>query len=195
MQKGVRLKRELEVLALRPPPGISCSPKEEDIIDVLDAKMIGLKGSPYEGGVFKLEIKIPDKYPFEPPHVQFKTPVYHPNVDVSGRICLDLLKLPSKGSWRPTISLAGLLVSVQLLLATPNPDDPLMADIAEEYRYNKPEYERKAKEWTKKYAAPENSNESKTLEATSSNEDSDTTKKRKSDASEEDTKDPKHKRT
>lgn len=55
--------------------------------------------------------------------------MYHPNVDVAGRICLDLLRLPPKGTWRPVITLSGLLTSLQMLLAQPNPDDPLMADI------------------------------------------------------------------
>ncbi|CAG2053281.1 unnamed protein product, partial [Timema podura] len=111
-----------------------------------------MKDTPYESGVFRLEIVIPDKYPFEPPHVRFVTPIYHPNVDESGRICLDMLKLPPKGTWRPVFSLAGLLTSIQLLQATPNPDDPLMADIAEEYLYNRSEFEKKAREHTKQHA-------------------------------------------
>jgi ubiquitin-protein ligase len=69
------------------------------------------------------------RYPFEPPCLRFVTPVYHPNVDVAGRICLDLLRLPPKGTWRPVVTLSGLLTSLQLLLTQPNPDDPLMADI------------------------------------------------------------------
>nr|CAD7259524.1 unnamed protein product [Timema shepardi] len=100
---------------------------ESDEGDV--CSILGMKDTPYESGVFRLEIVIPDRYPFEPPHVRFVTPIYHPNVDESGRICLDMLKLPPKGTWRPVFSLAGLLTSIQLLQATPNPDDPLMADI------------------------------------------------------------------
>lgn len=69
------------------------------------------------------------RYPFEPPCMRFITPVYHPNVDVAGRICLDLLRLPPKGTWRPVITLSGLLTSLQMLLTQPNPDDPLMTDI------------------------------------------------------------------
>ena len=42
---------------------------------------------------------------------------------------MDQLKLPPAGSWRPAINLSSLLMSVQLLLAEPNPNDPLDADI------------------------------------------------------------------
>ena len=69
-------------------------------------------------------------YPFEPPLIKFITKVYHPNIDnTSGAICMDLLKMPPKGNWRPAINLSSLLTSVQLLLGDPNPNDPLDADI------------------------------------------------------------------
>lgn len=139
------------MITKHPQPGISFSLRENSM-STFDASILGLEGTPYESGIFKLEIQLPDKYPFEPPRVQFLTPVYHPNVDDSGRICLDLLRLPPAGSWRPTILLGGLLHSLRLLLAQPNPDDPLMVDIAEEFRFNKNEYIRKAKERTRKFA-------------------------------------------
>lgn len=111
-----------------------------------------MPGSPYENGLFKIEVDIPDKYPFEPPRLRFVTKVYHPNIDDSGRICLDLLKPQPKGTWRPTVMLEGLLIAVQYLLGQPNPDDPLMPDIANEFRFNRSDFERKAKEWTAKNA-------------------------------------------
>ncbi|KAM9828449.1 ubiquitin-conjugating enzyme E2 T isoform 2-T2 [Syngnathus typhle] len=128
MQRASRLKRELDMLTKEPPPGITCWQTEERIDD-LQAQIVGGSGTPYEGGVFTLEIKIPERYPFEPPKMRFLTPIYHPNIDTAGRICYDALKLPPKGAWRPSLNLSTLLTSIQLLMSEPNPDDPLMADI------------------------------------------------------------------
>ena len=121
-------------------------------IDLLEASLIGPPGTPYADGVFKLEISIPERYPFEPPKLRFITSIYHPNVDTGGRICLDILKLPPHGSWKPSINISSILTSLQVLMAEPNPDDPLMPEVADQFRYHKDQYLDKAKEWTNKYA-------------------------------------------
>lgn len=146
-----RVKKELERLKKDPPHGVSCWPKEGRI-DCLEAKLIGAKDTAYEGGVFKLEIRLPDRYPFEPPQVKFITKIYHPNIDSAGRICLDVLKSPPQGSWKPSQNISTILTSIQLLLSEPNPDDGLMADISQEYKHNRPAFLRKAKEWVGLYA-------------------------------------------
>eukprot|EP01134_Creolimax_fragrantissima_P005519 CFRG5519T1 len=152
----MRMKKEIENLATSPPEGFSCWPVD-DSLDLLQASMIGSDDTPYAGGVFKLEIRIPDRYPFEPPIVTFLTPVYHPNIDKGGRICLDILKMKPKGSWRPSINISTVLTSVQLLLAEPNPDDGLMVDVASEYKYDKAAFLRTARDHTKKYAMQDKS--------------------------------------
>ncbi|XP_075034995.1 ubiquitin-conjugating enzyme E2 T-like [Mixophyes fleayi] len=153
MQRQSRLKRELLLLSTEPPSGASCW-QLGDRIDELRAQVVGGQGSPYEGGVFSLEIVVPERYPFEPPRVQFLTPIYHPNIDSAGRICLDILKPPPKGAWRPALNLSSVLTSIQLLMNEPNPEDPLMADIAREYKYNRAAYTAHAKSWTEKHAVP-----------------------------------------
>ncbi|OXB70575.1 UNVERIFIED_CONTAM: hypothetical protein H355_002708 [Colinus virginianus] len=151
MQRASRLSRELSMLSAEPPPGISCW-QSGARLDELRAQIIGAADTPYEKGIFNLEIVVPERYPFEPPKIRFLTPIYHPNIDSAGRICLDVLKLPPKGAWRPSLNISTLLTSIQLLMAEPNPDDPLMADISSEYKYNKQLFLLNAKEWTEKYA-------------------------------------------
>ncbi|XP_066995241.1 ubiquitin-conjugating enzyme E2 T isoform X2 [Anabrus simplex] len=144
-----RIRRELAVA--NSVPGIFYCCKNEKM-DELEATISGLEGTPYEGGIFQLKINIPEKYPLVPPRVQFVTPVYHPNIDSLGRICLDILRHPPKGSWSPVTTITGVLLAIQVLMGQPNPDDPLMHEIAEQYLYHKRDYVCTAKEWTKKYA-------------------------------------------
>ena len=151
-QRASRLKKELERLRKDPPHGVTCWSKE-DRVDSLQAQLLGAEGTPYEGGIFSLDIRIPDRYPFQPPQVQFVTPIYHPNVDNAGRICLDVLKSQPQGSWKPAHNLSTVLTSIQLLLSEPNPDDGLMADISHEYKHNRPQFLEKAKMWVKQHAS------------------------------------------
>ena len=111
-----------------PPHGICAWPRG-DSLTTLEAQIHGPEDSPFAEGVFVLEILIPERYPFEPPKVRFVTPIYHPNIDNCGRICLDSLKMPPKGAWLPSLNVSTLLTTVRLLMASPNPDDGLMPDI------------------------------------------------------------------
>ncbi|XP_078475801.1 ubiquitin-conjugating enzyme E2 T isoform X1 [Lampetra planeri] len=154
MQRVSRLAREVERLASEPPPGVSCWLCDEASGE-LRAQILGGAGTPYEEGIFSLEVQIPDRYPFEPPKVTFLTPIYHPNIDTAGRICLDILKMPPKGAWRPSLNVSTVLTSVQQLMGEPNPDDPLMPDISAEFKYNKPAFVSTAKSWTRKHAMAE----------------------------------------
>ena len=62
-----------------------------------------------------------------------------------------------KGSWKPSLNLSSVLTSLRLLLTEPNPADPLMADIANEYLFNRQQFLETAKRWTNEYANPNKS--------------------------------------
>jgi ubiquitin-conjugating enzyme E2 D/E len=111
--------------------------------------IVGPEESPYEGGVFNLSIEIPTEYPFKPPKIRFTTKVYHMNVDKNGGICVDILK----HNWSPALTIGKVLLSISSLLTDPNPDDPLLPDLAILYNNDRPRYNSTAQEWTRMYAS------------------------------------------
>merc|ERR1712147_366020 len=120
----------------------------DDDIFHWDATIIGPADSPYQGGLFFVAIHFPPDYPFKPPKVNFKTKVYHPNVNSHGSICLDILK----EQWSPALTISKVLLSICSLLCDPNPDDPLVPEIARIYKTDRERYNELAREWTRKYA-------------------------------------------
>lgn len=144
-----RIERELADLRKDPPANCSAGPVGEDIFK-WEGVIIGPDDSPYAGGVFKLHIQFPTDYPFKPPHCQFVTKIYHPNINAAGLICLDILKQ----QWSPALTIMKVLLSITSLLTDPNPDDPFMPDIARLYKLNKAQYEHEARTWTLRFAAP-----------------------------------------
>lgn len=130
------------------PHNCSAGPVDDDLT-LWKGQIIGPSGSPYEGGIFQLSIKYPQQYPFRPPEIKFNTPVYHPNINKGGAICLDILK----DQWSPALTIDKVLLSICSLLTDPNPNDPLEADVARIYRDNKLTFEITAREWTKKHAS------------------------------------------
>jgi len=115
----------------------------------LTGEIAGPPGTPYEGGTYKLNIEIPDTYPFNPPKVKFCTKIWHPNISsVTGAICLDILK----DNWAAALTLRTVLLSLQALLSSPEPDDPQDAVVAGQFKKNQKVFTRTARFWAIKYA-------------------------------------------
>eukprot|EP01066_Platyproteum_vivax_P009032 Platyproteum_vivax@DN3935_c0_g1_i1.p1 len=142
-----RITKELQDLSNDPPANCSAGPIGDDMFH-WQATIMGPPESPYHGGVFFLDISFPSDYPFKPPKVHFKTRIYHCNINSNGSICLDILK----DQWSPALTISKVLLSISSLLTDPNPDDPLVPEIAQTYKTDREKHDASAREWASKYA-------------------------------------------
>ncbi|KAK4503735.1 hypothetical protein PRZ48_004650 [Zasmidium cellare] len=139
-----RLQSELMTLMTSPTPGISAFPTTD--MTKWNATMAGPSGTPYDNLSLKLTISFPSTYPLSPPEVLFKTPIYHPNVDFSGRICLDILKPGGdgkEGAWSAALNTNSVLLSIQSLLGEPNNASPLNGEAAMLWDRDQAEFKKK----------------------------------------------------
>ncbi len=140
------------------------------VVDHLRLIIKGRPNTPYEGGKFMFEIKMPENYPFHPPYSYCHTLLWHPNIDSSippGKIniCLDLINPELVGrvdattgasGWTPSKTLTNIIEALkgQIHCEPPffNPGDPLNYEAGDQALNHIDKFESKAKEWTKKYA-------------------------------------------
>lgn len=143
-----RIQKELQDIQTNPPENCSAGPVGEDLYH-WQAMLTGPSQTPYEGGIFWVDIRFPPDYPFKPPKCVFKTKIFHPNIrKEDGGICLDILK----DQWSPALGIGKVLLSISSLLSDPNPQDPLDTQAAELYTRDQQRFDSVAREWTAKYA-------------------------------------------
>ncbi|CAH1975576.1 unnamed protein product [Acanthoscelides obtectus] len=114
---------------MTPDKSISAFPEGENLFKWIGT-IAGPKDTVYETLKFKLSFQFPNSYPYSAPLVKFLTPCFHPNVDTSGNICLDILK----DKWSALYDVRTILLSIQALLGEPNIDSPLNALAAEKWQ-------------------------------------------------------------
>ncbi|QIW94816.1 hypothetical protein AMS68_000334 [Peltaster fructicola] len=92
----------------------------------------------YKGGVFNFSFAISQNFPHEPPKVKCKEKIYHPNIDLEGNVCLNILR----EDWKPVLNLNAVIVGLQFLFLEPNASDPLNKEAANDLMNDRDRFKR-----------------------------------------------------
>jgi len=109
-----------------------------------DCGVPGKKGTDWEDGIYKVTMEFTEDYPSKPPKCKFTPPLFHPNVYPSGRICLSIIN--EDEGWRPAITIKQMLLGIQDLLDTPNPNSPAQTEAYQLFVRDRAAYNRRVKE-------------------------------------------------
>ncbi|GER50675.1 ubiquitin-conjugating enzyme E2 [Striga asiatica] len=156
---GKRIQKELSELNMDPPPDCAAGPKADNLYHWV-ATIFGPPGTPYEGGIFFLDITFPYDYPFNPPKVPhiltekytscvqvvFKTRIYHCNVDSYGNVSLDMLN----DGWSPALTISKVLLALRSIFTNPDAYKPFVPGIA--HLSDRAKHDELAADWTQRFA-------------------------------------------
>lgn len=122
---AAELRAQKDIAEMSPPTG--CKVEFKDPNDIMNFTLyITPSDGMYIGATFTFSITIPHSYPYDPPKVHCDTLVYHPNIDLEGHVCLNILRQ----DWMPVLSLGSVIFGLMTLFLEPNPDDPLNKEAA-----------------------------------------------------------------
>ncbi|GAB7341363.1 hypothetical protein MBLNU457_7622t2 [Dothideomycetes sp. NU457] len=96
----------------------------------------------YKGGIFHFTFNMSQNYPHEPPKVKCTQKIYHPNIDLEGNVCLNILR----EEWKPVLNLNAAIVGMQFLFLEPNASDPLNKDAAEDLAKDRDGFKRRVRD-------------------------------------------------
>uniref|UniRef100_A0A803PQV0 UBC core domain-containing protein n=1 Tax=Cannabis sativa TaxID=3483 RepID=A0A803PQV0_CANSA len=170
---GKRIQREMAELNTDPPLDCSAGTKGDNLYHWIEILLLGIFNfqfyvmlltsgfgtlfirfpfatwTPYEGGIYFLDITFPSDYPFKPPKVVFKTRIYHFDVDSVGNVSLEILK----DGWSPALTITKVLIAIRKIFTEPDPcNNPLVPGIAHLYMVDKAKHDKIAAEWTLRFA-------------------------------------------
>ncbi|KAB2618004.1 NEDD8-conjugating enzyme Ubc12 [Pyrus ussuriensis x Pyrus communis] len=85
-----------------------------------------------QGGTFSFTFQVAPIYPHEALKVKCQTKMYHPNIDLEGNVCLNILR----EDWKPVLNINTVIYGLYHLFTEPNYEDPLNHDAAAVLRDN-----------------------------------------------------------
>jgi len=131
----IRMQKELDEMELPPQVQISFpDPNNLMHFNITIAPDEGL----WRGASYKFVFNVAPLYPHEAPKVKCDTKIYHPNIDLQGNVCLNILR----EDWKPVLSISSVVYGLLYLFLEPNPSDPLNHEAAEVLRNNRQEFGR-----------------------------------------------------
>ncbi|KAI1809663.1 ubiquitin-conjugating enzyme [Poronia punctata] len=134
----IRVQKDLEELSLSSTMKTEF-PDPDDILNFI--LIITPDDGMYAGGRFTFMFNIDQNYPHDPPKVRCQQKIYHPNIDLEGKVCLNILR----EDWKPVLNLNAIIVGLQFLFLDPNASDPLNKEAADDLRANKEVFKRNVK--------------------------------------------------
>eukprot|EP01111_Echinosteliopsis_oligospora_P000256 TRINITY_DN1022_c0_g1_i1.p1 TRINITY_DN1022_c0_g1~~TRINITY_DN1022_c0_g1_i1.p1 ORF type:complete len:160 (+),score=43.90 TRINITY_DN1022_c0_g1_i1:68-547(+) len=115
----------------------------------------GIPGKPGtiwgDSSVYPITMEFTEDYPSKPPKCRFPANFFHPNIYPSGTVCLSILN--EDEDWKPSITVKQILLGVQDLLDTPNPNSPAQAEAYTLFVTNRAEYTKRVKLQAQSYLA------------------------------------------
>lgn len=142
--------RQCFKLQQSPPDGVTPVINEENILDI-QADIKGPETTPYEGGIFRCKLELPNDFPNAPPKGYLLTKIFHPNISVNGEICVNTLKK----DWNPVNwSLPHIFQVIRCLLMEPFPESSLNEEAGRMFMEDYELYCRHARIFTSIHAMP-----------------------------------------
>ena len=127
----IRLQKDLSELDQAPFVSVSTDPTLPMVV-TMDIDLKNERESIWHGGKYNFTVTHPPEYPHKPPIAHCNTPIYHPNIDTEGAVCLNILR----ADWKPVLDVGNVIDGLIFLFLEPNPNDPLNHEAAAEFREN-----------------------------------------------------------
>lgn len=121
--------------------------------------IIGPKDTPYESGIYEAEMIFPLNYPQAPPTFRFITPMWHPNIDKDGNVCISILHKAGEDEfgyeelserWLPSRSARIIIMSILALLNLPNIESSFNIEASQQLRNDPEGYKKKVRKYAQK---------------------------------------------
>jgi ubiquitin-conjugating enzyme E2 D/E len=152
------LTKEWEGFQIDPVENIFARPLDNNLLH-WRGKIIGPSETPFEGGIFIVDIACSNGYPFKPPQYRMLTKMYHPNISSNGEISMSILNR----DWNPILGIGKVLLSISSILDTPSMEDPINLEAAQCFREDREKYNSLVRQYTSDYAKESVTHDDSTL--------------------------------